>query len=93
MHGEAAARYEASEWFGLTEPHLAVLHCGGQNRIAFPVVPPETIGGVAVTAMLLAAAPGNRLSTSETLASASAQMQSTSHGLIATGRSGHANHL
>ena len=79
-------------WFGLTEPHLAMLHCGGQNRIALLVVPPETIEGVAVTAMLLAAAPGNRLSTIETLASASAQMQSTSHGSTSTSRGRHATH-
>ena len=65
-------------WFGLTEPHLAMLHCGGQNRIALLVLPPNTLEEVAVTAMLLAAAPGNRLSTSETLARAREQMQPTS---------------
>ena len=57
-------------WFGLTEPHLAVLHCGGQNRIALLVLPPDTVEEVAVTAMLMSAAPGNRLTTIETLARA-----------------------
>lgn len=79
-------------WFGLTEPHLAVLHCGGQNRIALLVLPPDTLEEVAVTAMLLAAAPGNRLTTNETLASAREQMQPTSHGSITTSRSWHAKH-
>lgn len=79
-------------WFGLTEPHLAMLHCGGQNRIALLVLPPETIEEVAVTAMLLAAAPGNRLTTSETLARAREQMQPTSHGSTSTSRGWHAKH-
>jgi Family of unknown function (DUF5994) len=79
-------------WFGLTEPHLAVLHCGGQNRIALLVLPPDTLDEVAVTAMLMAAAPGNRLTTNETLASAREQMQPTAHGPITTSRGWHAKH-
>lgn len=57
-------------WYGLTEPHLAVLHCGAQNRIALLVLPPDAPEELAVTAMLMAAAPGNCLTTTETLARA-----------------------
>lgn len=62
-------------WFGLTEPHLAMLHCSGQNRIALLVLPPDTPEPVAVTAMLMTAAPGNRLTTTETLARARERAQ------------------
>ena len=64
-------------WFGLTEPHLAMLHCGGQNRIALLVLPPDTLEEVAVTAMLMTATPGNRLTTTETLARAREQVKPT----------------
>jgi hypothetical protein len=57
-------------WYGLTEPHLAVLHCSGHNRIALLVLPPETAEEIAVTAMLMTAAPGNWLTTTETLVKA-----------------------
>jgi hypothetical protein len=57
-------------WYGLTESHLAVLHCGGQNRIALLVLPPDTPKEVALTAMLMASSPGNSLTTAETLTSA-----------------------
>jgi hypothetical protein len=57
-------------WYGLPEPHLAVLHCGGHTRIALLVLPPDTPEAVALTAMLMAAAPGNCLTTTETLTSA-----------------------
>src|SRR5689334_9903207 len=57
-------------WYGLSEPHLAMLYCGGQNRIALLVLPPDTPEDVAVIAMLMTAAPGNCLTTTETLARA-----------------------
>jgi hypothetical protein len=44
-------------WYGLTEPHASVLHCGGHNRIALLVLPPDKPEEVALTAMLMAAAP------------------------------------
>ncbi|HEY2297973.1 MAG TPA: DUF5994 family protein [Jatrophihabitans sp.] len=65
-------------WYGLTEPHFAVLHCGGHNRIALLVLPPETPEEVAVTAMLMTAAPGNHFTTTETLARAREHAQPTS---------------
>lgn len=66
-------------WFGLTEPHLAMLHCGGQNRIALLVLPPDTPEAVAVIAMLMTTAPGNRLTTTETLARARERGAAQSH--------------
>lgn len=57
-------------WYGLTEPHLAMLHCGQLNRIALLVLPPDTPDDVAVTAMLMTAAPGNCRTTTQTLARA-----------------------
>lgn len=54
-------------WYGPTEPHLAVLHCGGSNRVALLVLPPDTPEPVALTAMFMASAPGNCLTTTETL--------------------------
>jgi hypothetical protein len=63
-------------WYGLTEPHLAMLHCGGHNRIALLVLPPETPEEIALTAMLMASAPGNCLTTTETLTSAQAHSAS-----------------
>ena len=63
-------------WYGLTEPHLAMLHCAGHIRIALLVLPPDTPEQVALTAMLMAAAPGNSLSTTETLARACEHLQS-----------------
>lgn len=65
-------------WYGLTEPRLAMLHCGGHNRIALLVLPPETPDEIAVTAMLMAAAPGNSLTTTQTLARARERAQPTS---------------
>jgi hypothetical protein len=47
-----------------------MLHCGGHNRIALLVLPPNTPEAVALTAMLLTSAPGNFLTTTETLTSA-----------------------
>ena len=57
-------------WYGLSEPHLAVLHCGGHNRIALLVLPPDALEQVALSAMLMASTPGNCLTTMETLARA-----------------------
>lgn len=65
-------------WFGLTESHLAMLHCGGNTRIALLVLPPATPEAVAVRAMLMAAAPGNSLTTTDTLARAREQVRRTS---------------
>jgi hypothetical protein len=64
-------------WYGLTEPHLATLHCGGHNRIALLVLPPDAPEQVALTAMLMASAPGNCLTTTETLARAREGVQPT----------------
>jgi Family of unknown function (DUF5994) len=64
-------------WYGLTEPHLAMLHCGGHNRIALLVLPPDAPEQVALTAMLMASAPGNCLTTTETLAKAREHAQPT----------------
>jgi len=60
-------------WYGLTEPHLMVLRCGDARRIAILVLPPETPEPVALSATLMASAPGNVLGTAETMARAQAQ--------------------
>lgn len=65
-----ATRSPKISWYGLTEPHLALLHCGGLDRVSVLVVPPDTPEDAALTAMLMAAAPGNTLTTTETLARA-----------------------
>jgi hypothetical protein len=64
-------------WYGLTEPHLAMLYCSGHNQIALLVLPPDTPEEVALTAMLMAAAPGNCLTTTETLARACEHVRPT----------------
>jgi len=69
MHPPAPSRTRIS-WYGLPERNLAVLHCGGHHRIALLVLAPDTPEEVALTAMLMAAAPGNCLTTAETLTSA-----------------------
>ena len=69
VHPPTPTRTRVS-WYGLPEPNLAVLHCGGHHRIALLVLPPDTPEAVALTAMLMAAVPGNCLSTAETLISA-----------------------
>lgn len=68
LYHQSAAKPKIS-WYGLTEPHMAVLHCGGHNRLslALLLLPPDTPEDVALTAMLMAAAPGNCLTTTETL--------------------------
>jgi hypothetical protein len=64
-------------WYGLTEPHLAMLHCGAHNRIALLVLPPDAPEEVALTAMLMASTPGNCLTTTDTLAKAREHVQPT----------------
>ena len=66
-------------WYGLLEPHLMVLHCGDARRIALLVLPPETPEPIALSATLMASAPGNALTTDETLARAHAQASSAAH--------------
>ena len=63
-------------WYGLAESHLMVLNCGESRRIALLVLPPETPEPIALTATLMASAPGNVLTTDETLARAHAQASS-----------------
>jgi hypothetical protein len=62
-------------WYGLAQPHLTMLHCGGHNRIALLLLPPDTPEEIAVSAMLMAATPGNCLTTTQTLAQARAHAQ------------------
>lgn len=64
-------------WYGPNEPHLAVLHCGRQGRIALLVLPPDTAEGVALTAMFMASAPGNCLSTTDTLVKAARSLSTS----------------
>jgi len=68
----AAGRIKIS-WYGLSESHLMVLRCGDARRIALLVLPPETPEPIALSATLMASAPGNALTTNETLARARAQ--------------------
>lgn len=67
-------------WYGLPEQHLVVLHCSGQRRIALLVLPPDTPEQIALTATLMASAPGNLLTTNETLAKARAQANTAAIG-------------
>ena len=60
-------------WYGLAERHLVVLHCTEQRRIALLLLPPDMSEDTAISATLMAAAPGNGLTTDETLARALAQ--------------------
>jgi hypothetical protein len=64
-------------WYGLPESHLVVLHCSEQRRIALLLLPPDTPEEIAVTATLMASAPGNGLTTNETLTIARAQANAT----------------
>jgi hypothetical protein len=57
-------------WYGLPESNLVVLHCSAYRRIALLVVPPETPEQLAVSATLIASAPGNTLTAGQTLAKA-----------------------
>jgi hypothetical protein len=60
-------------WYGLPEPHPVVLRCSEHRRIALPLVPPDTPEVIAVTATLMASAPGNTLTAYQTLTKARAQ--------------------
>ena len=59
-------------WYGVTERHQMVLLCDRSRRLVLLVLPPDTPEPVALTATLMACAPGNALSTGETLARARA---------------------
>ena len=63
-------------WYGVTEPHQMVLMCDRSRRLALLVLPPDTPEPVALTATLMACAPGNVLSTNETLSRARAEAPS-----------------
>jgi Family of unknown function (DUF5994) len=67
-------------WYGLAESHQMVLLCGQSRRLALLVLPPETPEPVALTATLMACAPGNALTTDETLARARAEAPSRTAG-------------
>lgn len=54
-------------WYGLPEPHLAVLQCTGRRRLVLLLVPPDTSHRVAAAAMAMASSPGNVLSAHQTL--------------------------
>jgi hypothetical protein len=84
-----ATRNPKISWYGEGEPHLAVLHCGGHKRIALLVLPPDTAEEVAVIAMLMAATPGNSLSTTETLAGARDEARRSSQAKSTGARGGH----
>ena len=60
-------------WYGLSESHLAVLHCGDARRISLLLLPPDTPEQIALTATLLASVPGNTLTAGETLSKARAE--------------------
>jgi hypothetical protein len=64
-------------WYGLPEPHLVVLQCSEHRRIALLLLPPETPEQIALTAILMASAPGNELTAVDTLARARAQAELT----------------
>jgi Family of unknown function (DUF5994) len=57
-------------WYGLAEAHQMVLVCDRSRRLALLVLPPETPESIALTATLMACAPGNVLTTDETLSRA-----------------------
>lgn len=57
-------------WYGLPESDLVVLHVDGMRRINLLVVPPDTPESVAIAAMLMASAPGNRRTPADVLKAA-----------------------
>lgn len=59
-------------WYGLTERNLAVARFDQHRRIRLLVVPPDTAEEIALTATLMAATPGNDLTTADVLARAHA---------------------
>lgn len=60
-------------WYGLAEAHQMVLFCSQGRRLALLILPPDTPEAVALTATLMACAPGNVLRTDETLARAATE--------------------
>jgi hypothetical protein len=67
-------------WYGLDESQLVVLYCGQARRIALLLLPPDTPEPIALTATLMASAPGNVLSALETLTRARAQAPMAGRG-------------
>ncbi|MGN6607981.1 MAG: DUF5994 family protein [Jatrophihabitans sp.] len=57
-------------WYGVEQVQQAVLCCSPGRRLTLLVVPPGTPERVALTATLMACAPGNALTPLETLARA-----------------------
>lgn len=67
-------------WYGLTEAHQVVLLCNLSRRLTLLVLPPDTPEPIALTATLMACAPGNALTTDETLTRARAEAPSSRPG-------------
>jgi hypothetical protein len=63
-------------WYGLKEAHQMVLLCDQSRRLALLVLPPDTPERIALSATLMACAPGNALTTEETLTRARAEAPS-----------------
>ena len=63
-------------WYGLAESHQVVLRCDQSRRLALLVIPPDTPERIALAATLMACAPGNALTTDETLIRARAEAPS-----------------
>lgn len=64
-------------WYGLAEAHQMVLLCDRSRRLALLVLPPDTPERIALSATLMACAPGNALTTQETLTRARADAPSS----------------
>jgi hypothetical protein len=62
-------------WYAPAERHEAVLLCEQSRRLTLLVLPPDTPEQIALTAALMACAPGNALTTNETLARARLEAQ------------------
>jgi hypothetical protein len=70
-------------WYGLSDSHQAILLCDQARRLTLLVLPPDTPERIALTATLLACAPGNALTTEETLTRARAEAPSSlSHSAL-----------
>jgi Family of unknown function (DUF5994) len=64
-------------WYGLAEAHQMVLLCDQSRRLALLVLPSDTPEQIALSATLMACAPGNVLTTDETLTRARAEASSS----------------
>lgn len=64
-------------WYGLAEAHQMVLLCGQSRRLTLLVLPPDTPEPIALSATLMSCAPGNALTTEETLTRARAEAASS----------------